>query len=106
MAISHSDSGCLCSDLAAKMFAHIRILGRIGSSFYWHGFSPEEALHYPNSDRCQGGREADVAPSENHHIAFQLVLTADSLSTSSASTRKEVENSLTCFSMTEKSWKR
>ena len=71
---------CFCSDLADKMCVHICMLSRAGSSFYWHGVSSEESLHYPNSDRSQEGRKADVAPLENHHIAFQSVLTADSLS--------------------------
>ena len=81
------------------------MLSRIGSSFYGHGVSSEETLHYPNSDRSQGGRETKVAPSENHHIAFQTVLTADSLSLLLHPPGR-VENRLTCLSMTEKPWKR
>lgn len=68
-----------CSDLTEKMFVHICMLSRTGSTFFLRGVSSEETWHYPNSDRSQGGREADVDSSENHHIAFQSVLTADSL---------------------------
>ena len=70
-------SVCFCSDLTTKVFVYICMLSRIDSLFYWHGVSSEETLHYPNSDRSQGGREAGVAPSENHHIAFQSIRTAD-----------------------------
>lgn len=43
------------------------------------GVSSKETCRYPNSDKIQGGREADVDSSENYQIIFQLVLTVDSL---------------------------